>query len=371
MPTVLIIDDHVSNRNILADIIQSIEDHLTVECFQDPMEALGWLHWHTPDLVLADHELPNMSGVEFIRQARTLNSCKGVPILLVSPSGSRNTLHAGLEAGATDFISRPIDDFECHARCRNLLTQRWQHKVIHDRAKWLERQVAEATTEIRIREHETLLRLARAGEYRDEETGNHVIRMAKYSRIIAEQLGRPKEECEVIELAAPMHDIGKIGIPDHILRKPGKLSPAEFDVMKRHAKMGYEILKDSPSQYLQLGAVIAYAHHEKYDGSGYPRGLRGTEIPLAARIVALADAYDALTSERPYKRAWSVDEALDYIDQHRGTHFDPECIDAFRERLDKVLKIQYLLGDHQARKVRREQEQAFANLQSGAYPQLG
>jgi two-component system response regulator RpfG len=196
-----------------------------------------------------------------------------------------------------------------------------------------------------VREHETLLRLAKAGEYRDEETGNHVVRMAKYSRLIAEELGLQKTECETIELAAPMHDIGKIGIPDHILLKPGKLLPEEFTVMKQHTRIGYEILKDSPSRYLQMGAVIALGHHEKYDGSGYPHGLSGEEIPLPARIVAVADVYDALSSRRCYKPAWSFNDILQLFETQSGQHFDPRCVEAFMTRLDDVHRIQGMLRD--------------------------
>jgi two-component system response regulator RpfG len=242
---------------------------------------------------------------------------------------------------------KPVDHHECRARCRNLLTQYQQYKIIRDRSRWLERRVAEATSEIRLRERETLLRLAKAGEYRDEETGNHVIRMAKYSRIIAENLGFSSEDADVIEMAAPMHDIGKIGIKDGILLKPGKLTPEEFAIMKEHTLIGYEILKDSPSKFLKMGAVIALGHHEKFDGSGYPYGRKGDEIPIVARIVAVADVYDALVSERPYKHAWPLQTALDYMEKQRGIHFDPNCFDAFKAQLDVIMKIQNMLPDYQ------------------------
>ena len=205
--------------------------------------------------------------------------------------------------------------------------------------------VSEAVAAIRVHEQETLLRLAKAGEYRDEETGNHVIRMAKYARLVAEDMGLSRDEAEVIELAAPMHDIGKIGIPDNILQKPSRLPPEEFEVMKRHTLIGYEILKDSPSEFLQMGAVIALGHHEKFNGTGYPFGLQGEDIPLCARIVAVADVYDALTSVRPYKRAWTPREALEFMDRQSGRHFDPRCLQAFHNQIDRVTRIQYLLRD--------------------------
>jgi two-component system response regulator RpfG len=234
---------------------------------------------------------------------------------------------------------------EFHARCTNLLTQRSQQKIIRERARALEKRVSEAVSEVRLREHETLLRLAKAGEFRDEETGNHILRMAKYSRIIAEELGLSEADCEAIELAAPMHDIGKIGIPDGILRRSGRLTHREFEIMKTHTRIGYEIIKNSPSPYLQMGAIIALSHHEKFDGSGYPDRLGSTDIPLPARIVSVADTYDVLTSERPHKPKWATKKSLDYLNQKRGKYFDPRCLDAFMSGLDRITQIQLMLAD--------------------------
>jgi two-component system response regulator RpfG len=193
--------------------------------------------------------------------------------------------------------------------------------------------------DVRHREHETLMRLAKAGEYRDEETGNHIIRMARYSRLIANGLGLGAEECELIEYAAPMHDIGKIGITDTILLKQGRLTSDETKVMRKHTIFGYEILRDSPSKYLQIGALIALGHHERYDGKGYPHGLARDFIPLPARIVAVADVFDALTSVRPYKEAWPIKDALNYLNAEIGRHFDPDCINAFHSQFEKILSV--------------------------------
>jgi two-component system response regulator RpfG len=264
---------------------------------------------------------------------------------MVTSVEDRDVRYRALEAGATDFLTKPVDHHEFRARARNLLLMRRQQNIIKDRAMWLEERVAEATREILLRERETLLRLAKAGEHRDELTGNHVLRMASYSRIIAQELGLPAEECENIELSAPMHDIGKIGVSDAILLKEGKLTASEFSVLKKHTEIGYEILKGSPSKFLQMGALIALRHHEKFDGTGYPNGLRGEGIPLVARIVAVADVYDALTTRRPYKRAWTPDEALEYLCTERGRHFDPTCVDAFCARIDRAARIQFELAD--------------------------
>ena len=217
--------------------------------------------------------------------------------------------------------------------------------MTRNKAQSLEVSVNLATQAILAREHETLLRLAKAGEYRDSETGNHVIRMAKYSRLIAEKLGLDEERCNLIEIAAPMHDVGKIGVSDLILLKPGKLTEDEFTIMKTHTSIGYDILKDSPSKFLSLGAQIALGHHEKFDGSGYPNKLKGEEIPLEARIVAVADVFDALTSERPYKKAWTNEAAINLITEQSGKHFDPKCVDSFVAQLSKVTFIQKQFND--------------------------
>ncbi len=345
MPTILILDRDVSRRERLVDLGRRIDPAIRIEAFLKPEPALSWLYWHTADLVIADSQLPAIHPIDLIQQLRGLPKGDNLPLLMMTPCGDNEVRRQVLDAGATDLLATPVDDLEFHARCSNLLTQRRQHRMIHERARWLEQKVTDATNEIRQREHETLLRLAKAGEYRDAETGNHVIRMAKYSRLIAEQMGLAADECDTIELAAPMHDIGKIGIPDEILRKPARLSHCEFEIMKTHTQIGYEILKDSPSKYLQMGAIIALSHHEKFNGTGYPNRLGGQEIPLAARIVSVADAYDALTSERPYKPRWDTNKALDYLNQQRGRYFDPACLDAFIAQLERVGKIQFMLGD--------------------------
>jgi two-component system response regulator RpfG len=194
------------------------------------------------------------------------------------------------------------------------------------------------------------MRLARAGEFRDEETGYHLVRMARYSRLIADTIGLERDEAESIELAAPLHDIGKIGIPDQILLKSGRLDDAESKVMRRHPLIGHEILKGSASKYVRMGSLIALGHHEKYDGSGYPNGLVGDHIALCARVVAVADVYDALTSIRPYKQAWSTDQAFEFLDAQRGKHFDPQLVDAFTGVRESVTRIQDELREPEAKR---------------------
>ena len=337
--TVLVIDDQSTGRVILEEIVRGVDAGIQVQTFADPLAAIEWAKTHPVDLILTDYKMPQLDGVETIRRIRGIYSCVDVPIVVVTVLEDREIRYKALEAGATDFLTKPVDQYECRARCRNLLTMRRQQIVIKDRARLLEQQVSDAVRDIRLREVETIFRLGKAGEFRDEETGNHIIRMAKYSRLIAEELKLSDDEADMIELASPMHDIGKIGIPDHILLKQSGLAADETINMQRHPRIGYDILKDSPSKYLRMGAVIALGHHEKFDGTGYPSQLVGEDIPLAARIVAVADVFDALTSIRPYKAAWRVNEALGYLTQQRGKHFDPRCIDAFMRQLDKILAV--------------------------------
>ena len=345
MSSVYVIDDQAISREVLKKIVGTVEDGMQVTGFGDPDEALEQARAQTPDLILTDYKMPQMNGVEFTQRFREIPDCADVPLIVVTGVDDREIRYQALDSGATDFLTKPVDPYECRARCKNLLTLRRQQQIIKDRSRWLEKRVEESIFAIKIREQETLMRLAKAGEYRDEETGNHVLRMSRYSRLISEALGLPADTCRLIELAAPMHDIGKIGIPDSILLKRAKHSDVEFEMMKRHTLIGYDILKDSPSKYLQMGAVIALGHHEKYNGKGYPQGLRGEEIPMPARVVAIADVFDALTSVRPYKAAWSLQDAMEYIKSHRAGHFDPDCVDAFIRQTPKIMETHNALRD--------------------------
>src|SRR6476620_8518975 len=346
--TVMVVDDQSTGRAILEQVVRSLDERVAVEGFARPVDAVVWATRHVADLVLVDYMMPDMDGIEFVKRLRALPGYEHVPIVMVTVHDDRKVRYAALDAGITDFLTKPVDARECLARCRNLLTLRRQQLALEDRRRLLEHMVEDATREVREREKETLLRLARAGEFRDEETGYHLIRMARYSRLIAGGIGLDRDEAETVELAAPLHDIGKIGIPDQILLKADRLDAAEWDIMRRHPVIGHEILKGSASKYVRMGALIALGHHEKYDGSGYPNGLVGDHIPLCARVVAVADVYDALTSVRPYKSAWPVEKAFEYLRSHRGRHFDPGLIDAFFGVEDDVARIQRELSDQVA-----------------------
>lgn len=342
---ILIVDDRSTARSLLEGLARTLEPGVIVDSFAEPLDALEHMQRNIPDLIITDYRMPGMDGIEFTRRIRAERSLSDVPIIIVTVVEDRQIRCQALENGATDFLTRPIDPQECRARCINLLALRRSQRMVTERALWLEEQVMQATREVRTRERETLLKLAKAGEYRDEDTGDHIIRMAKYARLIAEELKLTAMECDEIEAASPMHDIGKIGIPDQILLKPGRHTPEEQVIMRTHAMIGYNILAGSPSRYLQMGAVIALGHHEQFDGNGYPQGLAGEDIPLPARIVAVADVFDALTSHRPYKRAWTFQEALGLVQSESGKHFDPDCVRAFELRIDAVASIFRELGD--------------------------
>ena len=338
--TVMVVDDQSTGRAILEQVVRGLDERVVVEGFARPIDAVVWATRHVSDLVLVDYMMPEMDGIEFVKRLRALPGYEHVPIVMITVHDDRKVRYAALDAGITDFLTKPIDARECLARCRNLLTLRRQHVVLEDRRRLLEHMVEDATREVREREKETLLRLARAGEFRDEETGFQLIRMSRYSRLIANAIGLDRDDAETVELAAPLHDIGKIGIPDHILLKGDKLDAGEWEVMRRHPVIGHEILKGSASKYVRMGALIALGHHEKYDGSGYPNGLVGDHIPLCARIVAVADVYDALTSVRPYKGAWPSEQAFEYVRGQAAQHFDPRMVEAFSAMKKEVLQVQ-------------------------------
>ena len=341
--SVLIVDDQSTSRTILSHVIKNINPNTKIIERNNPEQALEWATQHTADLVFVDYVMPEMNGVDFIRLLKTLPKYESVPVVMITIKKDAETRYEALDAGVADFVSKPVDVHECTVRARNLLIMRSQHISLQNKSILLESLVKAATAEIRSREKETLMRLARAGEHKDYDTAMHLHRMSLYSRALAEAIGLTEDEAEVIELSSPLHDIGKIGIPDSILLKKGPLDEQELKTMRRHPLIGYEILENSPSKYLQKGGEIALAHHERFDGTGYPYSLKGNDIPLSARIVAVADVFDALTSVRPYKAAWTVDQAFEYIQNESGKHFDPELVNAMLSIRSKVEKI---LNEH-------------------------
>lgn len=343
---IVIIDDTPSNIKLLQAIVGRLNGCDAVT-FTDPMEGLGWCLKRDPDLIIVDFMMPSLDGIELTRRLRLKPATAHTPILMVTAAHEREVRYRALEEGVTDFLTKPLDKMEFMSRLKNMLALRKSHLSMADRAETLAAEVRKATAEVHERERETIFRLVKAAEFRDPDTGAHIMRMANFSQLIAAKLGLPGRDQEMILQAAPMHDVGKLGTPDNILLKPASLTVPEFELMKRHSMIGHEILKDSASPVLQMAAQIALSHHEKFDGSGYPHGLAHDDISILGRIVAVADVFDALTSKRPYKHAWKLDTAAAYLYAEREKHFDPDCVDAFLSEWDTIVAIRKRFGDDQ------------------------
>jgi response regulator RpfG family c-di-GMP phosphodiesterase len=335
---ILLVDDQPISLLYLKKTLSRLEDMEITTC-GNAQEALNLFPLKPWDLIVADYQMPGMNGLDFIRQFRQIKGGEEMPILMVTASTDPNVKYQLLDLGIVDFLQKPADASEIIARARNLISLHKATVSLKNHNQELKKGVQEMTKVLAEREQESLIVLARAAESRDPQTGSHLLRMASYSKIIALALGLSEDEAEEIYLAAPMHDVGKIGIPDRILLKGGKLTPEEWLEMKRHTNYGYDILRSSVTPILKLGGVIALNHHEAWNGSGYPNGKKGHEIPLCARIVAVADVFDALMSPRPYKEAWSLDEALVELTNIAGVRLDSECVNAFMQSIDTVKQI--------------------------------
>ena len=332
---VLIIDDSRSSLALLASIVADIGIVEIATCIS-PIEALALSEREQYDLVLVDHIMPEMDGVQVTRRLRARDSYRLVPIIMVTSTNDQRLRLDAINAGATDFLSKPFDRTELLARVRNLLALRKAQIDLADRAQWLAREVESATRYLVEREQEVIWRLARAIEYRDGDTGEHVSRVAVICQLIARGMGLSDERCRMIYLAAPLHDVGKIAIADAILSKPGKLTPEEMAIMRQHVIIGARILENGSSDLIRTAELIALSHHERWDGTGYPDKLSGADIPIEARIVAIADVFDALCSARPYKQAWPIAKARAEIVSLSGSHFDPDCVAAFEAEWPRI-----------------------------------
>jgi len=343
---ILIVDDKPANIALL-DVILQGAGYTNVQSVSDP-RLVRELHlkWRF-DIILLDIRMPHMSGFDVMKELWEINEDDYLPVLVLSAQSDNDTRDRALEMGARDFVTKPFERVEVLNRIKNILEVR--HLFV--RRGW-EKQAVEA--EVRRRTQELvdtqlafIRQLGRAGEYRDNETGMHVLRMSKSCEALALSLGFSSERAEMILHSSPMHDVGKIGIPDHVLLKPGKLDADEWEIMKTHVAIGGEILSHHPADIIRTAHTIAMTHHEKWDGSGYPNALVGEDIPEEGRIAALCDVFDSLTSERPYKKAWPIEEAIQFIKDNAGSHFDPNMATKFIEIMPTILDIRGKYADEE------------------------
>ncbi len=333
---VLLVDDTKANIDIL---VQTLKDDFKLGVALNGKRAIEYVNDNHVDLILLDVLMPEVDGFAVCRTLKRNRFTADIPIIFITAMDAPEHKTKGFEMGAVDYITKPFDITEVKARVQTHLTLVLAQAELKEQNVMLEKKVKERTKELEETQIEIINRLGLASEYRDEGTGQHVRRMSEYCRILGKSAGLSEEEYELLALASTMHDAGKIGIADDILLKPGTLNNSEWEEMKSHSLMGSELLSGSNSKVMQLAETIAKTHHERWDGTGYSQGLQGEEIPLCGRIVCLCDVFDALVSERPYKRAWSVDEAMEEIIQWRGTHFDPVLTDKFIELKPKIKEI--------------------------------
>ena len=342
---ILIVDDEPTSVRLLTKILTDA-GYTNIKSTRDPKKVEKLYVDFEPDLLVLDLHMPHMEGFKIMDQLKKVHKDDDyLPILVISQERSRVIQFSALEAGAKDFLVKPYDSIEVLLRIRNFLEIRMLHQKMSEQNLVLEKKIQERTEQLYQTQKDVIELLSRAVEYRDSETGMHTMRMSLYAFHLAEAVGLSPIECEIMSTASSLHDVGKIGIPDSILQKPGKLTPEEWTIMKTHTTIGSDLLAGSDSKYLDLGQKIALTHHEKWDGSGYPNGLKGEKIPLAGRICGLCDVFDALTSKRPYKKAWPADEALEEIKRGSGSHFDPAVVDCFFRILPQIRKIYNKYGD--------------------------
>lgn len=334
--TVLIVDDIPENIDVLREILKN---SYRLKVALNGEEALEIVRsGEPPDLVLLDVMMPRMDGYEACRRMKSDSRTSGVPVIFITAMGEEKDETRGFELGAVDYITKPVNPAIVNARVKT-------HLALRNQSVALEGLVAERTRDLYATRLEIVHRLGVAAEYKDDQTGSHILRMSQYSSILAKGFGMSETMADLMLHAAPMHDVGKIGIPDHILNKPGKLTPDEWDVMKTHTIIGGEIIGDHTYDLMIVAKKIALTHHERWDGTGYPEGLSRERIPIEGRITAIADVFDALTSKRAYKPAWPVNEARDHILNDRGGHFDPTLVDVFEVCWDDILLIQAQFAD--------------------------
>jgi putative two-component system response regulator len=322
-PTLLIVDDEPANLRVLKNILQ---EHYRLVFAKSGAEALKLANEQKPNLILLDIMMPGMTGLEVCQKLKASSDLAKIPVIFITALSDDTDEAQGFAVGAVDYITKPVSPAVVKARVKTHLS------------------LVQAD-ELRVTRLQIIQRLGRAAEYKDNETGMHVMRMSHFSKVLALAYGFNEYQADMLLHAAPMHDLGKIGIADSIMLKPGKLTDEEFTIMKNHPQIGADILGEEDSELIRLAKTVAMTHHEKWDGSGYPKGLKEEEIPIEGRIVALADVFDALTSKRPYKEAWSLEDTMKFIHEQSGKHFDPSLVELFAASLDQILEIKMRFRD--------------------------
>jgi putative two-component system response regulator len=335
---ILLVDDNKTNLSLLTRLVEKLPDCVAVP-FLRPEDVLAAVPALAFDIAIIDFQMPVYSGIELLTELVRFEKYRDKPVVFVTADTDTATRMAALNAGAIDFLTKPVNPLEFQARIKNLVALVDARNKLADKTEWLRVEVEKAVVELRAREEEIIDRLTIAASYKDAETARHTRRVGLYSEAIARAYGMEARLCSDIRLASPMHDIGKVAVPDAVLLKNGKLTEQEFAAMQRHTVVGCDILRESKSSLLQLAAEIAGSHHERWDGQGYPFRLSGEAIPLSGRIVAIADNFDALTTARPYKEAWSAERAVAHIRDKSGSQFDPQCVVAFDKALSVILEI--------------------------------
>ncbi|HEX3726158.1 MAG TPA: HD domain-containing phosphohydrolase [Pirellulales bacterium] len=363
---IMIVDDEPVNLKVAAKYLQ-VEGVQNILCTTEPRDVIALVAKEQPDVLLLDIMMPHMSGLDILAALRAEERFAHMPVVILTAMTDRQTKQQALELGASDFLAKPVDPVELIPRIRNVLVVKRHSDYLQRYSQELEAAVLRRTAELARSRQEVIHCLARAAEFRDDDTGRHVMRVGRYARLIAEELGWHGEPLNLVEQAAQLHDIGKIGIPDNVLLKPGKLTPEEFEIIQKHTgygkrimqrlpdaeanvlrghtELGCKLLQDTESPILALAAVIAISHHERWDGQGYPLGLAGEDIPIEGRITAVADVFDALSSRRPYKAPFSLDKCLRILEDGRGTQFDPTVLDAFFRRRQSIIDARNQFAD--------------------------
>ncbi|MEA2100770.1 MAG: response regulator [Campylobacterota bacterium] len=340
--TILIVDDTELNVNTLIDLL---DDKYDILASLDGEDALEIIEEEDIDLILLDIMMPNMDGFEVCKILKEKQKTKDIPVIFITAKTDDDSIEKAYDLGGVDYITKPFRAREVLSRIANHLALSEQSHILEEKVKEKTQALQEINKELEDTQREVIFTMGAIGERRSKETGNHVKRVALYSELLAFYYGLDKEESKLLKEASPMHDIGKVAIADSVLNKPARFTPKEFEIMKEHATLGYEMLEHSTRPLLKTASIVAIEHHEKWDGTGYPKGLKGEEIHIYGRITALADVFDALGSDRIYKEAWGDEEIFQLFKEERGKHFDPKLVDIFFENLDKFLEIRDSLVD--------------------------